>query len=89
MAKIDCHYDKRADVLYLSFGQPRPSVGDEVAPGVVLLFDLKTDELSGVTFVDFAYYHSKFDLKTKAPEWKLPPEIVDHLLTHHCTEQHV
>jgi uncharacterized protein YuzE len=47
----DIDYDREADVLYISFGPPRPAVGLEPEEGLVLRLDPETDELVGVTIV--------------------------------------
>jgi len=46
-------YDRSADVLYCSFGEPRPAISVEEDNGVVLRLDPDTDELIGITIVDF------------------------------------
>lgn len=51
MLKLD--YDEEFDVLYISFGTPRPSYGEEDTPGIVVLRDIHTDEITGVTIFDF------------------------------------
>lgn len=51
MLKIN--YDKKFDVLYVTIGEPKPSYGDEETPGLVILKDINTDEITGVTIFDF------------------------------------
>lgn len=48
------HYDSEADVLYISFGEPRPSYSEDFEEGIYLRYDMETDELTGVTILDFA-----------------------------------
>ncbi|KXG78307.1 DUF2283 domain-containing protein [Thermotalea metallivorans] len=51
MLKIN--YDRKFDILYLSIGEPRPSYGEEETPGLVVLKDIETDEITGFTIFDF------------------------------------
>jgi uncharacterized protein YuzE len=51
-------YDKEADVAYLSFGKPRPSVSEEVDDYVVIRRDPKTRKITGVTIMNFGRYFS-------------------------------
>lgn len=52
--QLDVDYDPEGDVLYISFGPPQPAVSDEVEPGVYLRRDPDTDEIVGVTVIDFS-----------------------------------
>ena len=49
--KVHMQYDEEADVLYLSFEQPRPAVGIDIGEGVVLRFDEKKNEVVGLTIL--------------------------------------
>jgi uncharacterized protein YuzE len=51
--QISINYDKETDTIYISFGQPRPSYGEEDTPGIVVLRDLENDEITGITMLDF------------------------------------
>lgn len=51
--KMSFSYDKKADVLYLSVGKPKKSLSREIEDGVVLRFDPKSKEVSGLTILDF------------------------------------
>ena len=48
---VSWDYDEEADVLYVSFGEPRPAVGVEIGAGLVLRYDEARDELIGLTVV--------------------------------------
>jgi uncharacterized protein YuzE len=48
------HYDEEADVLYISFGEPRPAEGLDIGDGTILRVDPKTDEVIGLTLLDFS-----------------------------------
>ena len=50
---LSLNYDKKHDVLYISIGAPKPSYGDEEKSGVVILRDINTDEITGITIFDF------------------------------------
>ena len=48
-------YDAKADVLYISFGPPRVAISHEMEiPGVIARRDPDSDEIVGVTVVNFA-----------------------------------
>jgi uncharacterized protein YuzE len=54
MKKTNIHYDIKNDVMYISFGEPAPSYSEELADGVYVRYDMTTDELSGLTILDFS-----------------------------------
>lgn len=69
MKKTNINYDINNDVLYISFGEPRPSYVENYDEGILLRYDMDTDELSGITILDFT---------KRAPELKnlqLPGEV--------------
>jgi len=52
LEKIDLDYDEEADVLYISFGEPRESKDSvEVEDGVI--YRLADNEVVGITIIDF------------------------------------
>jgi len=51
--KMSFSYDRTADVLYLSVGRPKKSLSREVEDGVLLRFDPKSREITGLTILDF------------------------------------
>ena len=54
MAKgLTVFYDEHADVLYLSHGEPRPAISDEVSDGILLRRDPRTQAVVGLTIIDF------------------------------------
>ncbi len=42
-------YDEEADVLYLSVGEPKPALGVDIGDGVLIRYDEKKQELTGIT----------------------------------------
>ena len=48
------HYDPGADVLYVSFGEPRPAEGVDIGGRTILRVNPETDELIGLTILDFS-----------------------------------
>ena len=55
-------YDKIGDVLYISFGKPRPAICDEVDQGDLIRIDPLTDEIVGITVLN---YKKKYDLSVE------------------------
>lgn len=47
-------YDKDTDVLYLSIGDPRPAVSEELGDDVLLRLDLETSEVVGITILNLS-----------------------------------
>ena len=47
------HYDREADVLYISFGKPKPAEGIDIGDGTILRIDPKTEEVVGLTILNF------------------------------------
>ena len=48
---ITWDYDKDADVLYLSVGEPRPAVGMDIGEGVILRYDETRREVVGLALI--------------------------------------
>lgn len=54
------NHDRKNDVLYIGIGDRSNSYGDEISSGIILLYDIDTEELTGVTILDFLQkYKSK------------------------------
>ena len=47
--KIDWDYDEEADVLYISFGNPKKAVGIDMGEGMILRYSEKLGEVVGLT----------------------------------------
>jgi uncharacterized protein YuzE len=54
MNKVRINYDKFADVLYILLGPSRPSYAEEVDDGFYIRYDMETDEITGITILDFS-----------------------------------
>lgn len=63
-------YDKEGDVLYLSVGDPRPALSEEVGDDVLVRVDRETGEVVGLTVLNFSTRFSSL----KSPHI-LPVEI--------------
>jgi uncharacterized protein YuzE len=50
-ADIAWDYDRDADVLYLSVGEPRPALGIDIGDGLVLRYDEHSREIVGLTVI--------------------------------------
>jgi uncharacterized protein YuzE len=48
---IEYSYDEEADVLYLSFGPPRPAVGMDIGEGTILRYDEREKIIVGITII--------------------------------------
>ena len=51
--QLTVSYDKEADVLYLTEGNPRQAIGEIMGDGIVVRRDSKTKKIIGLTIVDF------------------------------------
>ncbi len=49
-------YDTKYDVLYYSHGDTSNSYGDEIDNRLILLRDINTDNITGITVLDFMHY---------------------------------
>lgn len=66
-------YDKTSDVLYLSVGNPRPAISEELGDDILLRVDPETEEVVGLTILNLA---SRFS--TLETPQTLPVEIEVH-----------
>ena len=60
-------YDRKADVIYISFGKPRKAVSEEIDPYVLVRRDPKTKEILGITITNFQILRNKKATKHKNP----------------------
>ncbi len=54
LEELQMNYDPQGDVLYCSFGSPREAIGVEREEGVIIRLDPETNDVIGVTIVDFS-----------------------------------
>lgn len=47
-------YDREADVLYLTVGEPRPAISREIGDDVLLRVDAETGEVVGMTILNLS-----------------------------------
>jgi uncharacterized protein YuzE len=52
MAKLNYDYDRKADVLYISFGKPKEAICVEKEAGVLLRVDPLKDKVVGITVIN-------------------------------------
>ncbi|HUY12971.1 MAG TPA: DUF2283 domain-containing protein [Terriglobia bacterium] len=52
--ELKVNYDPSSDVLYLSYGDPREAISEEIEDGEFLRLDPDTRQVVGVTVVDFS-----------------------------------
>ena len=57
--EIQFHYDREADVLYLSVGRPQRAKTIEVGEDFILRLHPKTAEVIGMTIIDFSRHFPK------------------------------
>jgi uncharacterized protein YuzE len=50
---LSIDYDSTADILYISFGKPKAAICVEVNDGDLVRVDAYTDEVVGITIIDF------------------------------------
>lgn len=66
--EVQFHYDREADVLYLSVGKPQRAKTVEMGEDFILRLHPKTGEVVGVTIVDFSRHFPQL----KPAHLKLP-----------------
>ena len=52
--ELKMKYDAKGDVLYFSVGDAREAISAEVEDGVIMRTDPSTDEVVGITVIDFS-----------------------------------
>lgn len=50
---ITYDYDEKEDILYLSIGEPKPSITEEIEEGILLRRDIETRKITGLTILDY------------------------------------
>jgi len=57
--QLNVAYDREADVLYMSEGEPKEAICQMFDDGVIVRKDPKTKKVTGFTIVDFISHFSK------------------------------
>lgn len=54
--KVDLQfrYDEISDVLYISFGNPRPGYSKELSDGILVRYDFVTKKIIGFTVINYS-----------------------------------
>ena len=60
-------YDTEGDVLYLSIGEPRPAVSEELGDDVLLRVDTETGEIVGLTVLNLSSRFGSVQLPQSLP----------------------
>jgi uncharacterized protein YuzE len=77
-SELKVTYDRASDVLYLTTRPGVPARSRHGRMGLVLRYDVETDEPIGVTVVDFAeFWRHRID------------ELVDEIAAHLRTSRHI
>ena len=60
-------YDTEGDVLYLSIGEPRPAISQELGNDVLLRVDVETGEIVGLTVLNLSVRFGSLQLPQSLP----------------------
>lgn len=58
---VNAHYDETADVLYVSFGEPRVSETLDTGEDLLIRFDPSTGEITGFTILNFSEFGQEME----------------------------
>ncbi|HEV2197979.1 MAG TPA: DUF2283 domain-containing protein [Candidatus Acidoferrum sp.] len=77
--QLKLNYDPKGDILYCSFGEPREAIGVETPDGIIFRLDPETEDVIGITVIDFSKRFQKHpgDVLTFPIKWtrRLAPEF--------------
>lgn len=65
--QITLYYDKEADILEITIGEPSPCIFDEVSEGIFEAHDMQTDEIKGYKIMDFLRRGGMKNIKVPLP----------------------
>lgn len=78
---LNIFYDEDADILYISFGKPRPAISHEIEDGILLRIAPRTKKVVGLTILYFSERKrekAKPEIKVSIPIECIPsPEIIE------------
>ena len=66
MEKIEFDYDEEADVMYISFGEPKEAITEEIG-NIGVRIDEKKREIVGLTILEFMKTFGKSHRPIKIP----------------------
>jgi uncharacterized protein YuzE len=58
---VNSYYDEEADVLYVSFGEPKLSETLDTGEDLLIRFNQKTGELTGFTILNFSGFGQEIE----------------------------
>ncbi len=58
---VNSYYDEEADVLYVSFGEPKPSETLDTGEDLLIRFDPVTGEITGFTVLNFSEFGQEIE----------------------------
>ena len=58
MRPVRITYEPEEDILYVTFGQPKPSTGYQLSDQILLRVDSETQKASGLTIFNYSYHAS-------------------------------
>ena len=81
--EVQFHYDREADVLYLSVGKPQRAKTVEMGEDFILRLHPKTGEVIGMTIVDFKRHFPQLKGALKLPVNGSfnPAQLLERVLT--------
>lgn len=56
---LNLNLDRKNDILYLGLSDTGNSYGAEIANGLIVLHDIQTDDITGITIFDFLKRHQE------------------------------
>lgn len=58
---VNSYYDEEADVLYVSFGEPKSSEVLDTGEDLLIRFDPQTGEITGFTILNFSEFGQEIE----------------------------
>lgn len=85
--EVQFHYDREADVLYLSVGRPQRAKTVEMAEDFILRLHPKTAKVVGMTIIDFSKHFPELNpaqFKVPANGSFDPARVLEQAITPHA-----
>ena len=77
--ELDVTYDRAADVLYLSIGNPAPALTKGAENGLLIRFDPATNRVVGVTVLNYEEKFRGLDDMSWLDSKALPSQLTEYL----------